>query len=85
MNKKQRSVLEAIFRNPVSGTIVFADIESLLVSIGCTKIERGNGSSVLFSFNDEMVSYHRPHPRKEAKHYQVRDTRVFLSAIGVTP
>jgi len=85
MNKKQRTTLAAVFRDPVSGTIVFADIEALLVAAGCTKIERGNGSSVIFSFDGQIVSFHRPHPRKEAKHYQVRDARAFLIQIGVTP
>jgi hypothetical protein len=32
-----------------------------------------------------VASFHRPHPDKEAKQYQVRDARAFLKRIGVTP
>ncbi len=31
-----------------------------------------------------MITFHRPHPRKEAKPYQVRDARKFLEQIGET-
>jgi len=33
----------------------------------------------------EIVTFHRPHPGKEAKWYQVRDARDFLERIKVTP
>ena len=32
-----------------------------------------------------IASFHRPHPAKEAKRYQLRDARDFLVRIGVTP
>lgn len=32
-----------------------------------------------------IASFHRPHPEKEAKRYQVRDAREFLIQIGVKP
>ena len=66
------------------GTIDWADIESLLVAVGCAVIE-GNGSRVRFSFAAEVESFHRPHPAKEAKRYQVRTAREFLLRIGVEP
>lgn len=81
---KQRKTLAAISREPVSGTIDWADIESLLVAVGCAVIE-GNGSRVRFSFAAEVESFHRPHPAKEAKRYQVRAAREFLLRIGVKP
>ncbi len=31
------------------------------------------------------IPYHRPHPGKEAKRYQVRNAREFLTRAGVTP
>ena len=35
---------------------------------------------------DEIIaSFHRPHPKKEAKPYQVRDARTFLRQLGVEP
>jgi hypothetical protein len=84
MNSKHRKTLAAIFKEPVSGTIDWADIESLLLAAGCTLIE-GNGSRVRFSFANEVESFHRPHPAKEAKRYQVRAARDFLLRIGVRP
>ncbi|CAN7483642.1 type II toxin-antitoxin system HicA family toxin [Pararhizobium sp. LjRoot235] len=84
MNSKHRKTLAAIFKEPVSGTIDWADIESLLVAVGCTVIE-GNGSRVRFSFATDVESFHRPHPAKEAKRYQVRAARDLLLRIGVNP
>ena len=45
----------------------------------------GNGSRVRFAKDGIVASFHRPHPEKEAKRYQVRDAREFLSKIGVRP
>jgi hypothetical protein len=84
MNSKQKRVLAAIFEDPVSGSIEWRDIERLFVAVGC-KIIEGNGSRVRFVHGDVIASFHRPHPGKEAKRYQVRDAREFLSQIGVRP
>ena len=61
-----------------------AKIESLLVALGA-KVSEGNGSRVRFEINQVVASFHRPHPDKEAKVYQVRDAMAFLIAVGVTP
>jgi hypothetical protein len=84
MNSKQRKTLAAVFADPVSGSIEWRDIENLLVASGCRVIE-GDGSRVRFNFNGAIASFHRPHPNKEAKRYQVREARAFLTQIGVTP
>ena len=84
MNSKQRKTLAAVFREPVAGTITWADIESLLLAAGASLIE-GSGSRVRFHKDDEVESFHRPHPAKEAKRYQVRAARDFLERIGVRP
>jgi HicA toxin of bacterial toxin-antitoxin, len=84
MNSKHRKTLASIFRNPVAGTIEWADIESLLIAAGATLIE-GSGSRVRFGKDGIVATFHRPHPAKEAKRYQVRNAREFLSRIGVTP
>ena len=83
MNSKQRKTLTAVFANPVSANIEWSDIEGLLLAAGCTLIE-GNGSRVRFVCKDVVASFHRPHPAKEAKRYQVRDAREFLIKIGIT-
>jgi hypothetical protein len=84
MNSKHRKTLEAVFTDPMSGTIAWADVESLLVAAGAEVIE-GRGSRVRFVKDGEVGTFHRPHPAKEAKRYQVRDARDFLERIGVIP
>jgi len=84
MNSKQRRTLAAIFADPVPATVAFTDIEALLIAVGCKVIE-GRGSRVRFCFGDDIETFHRPHPAKEAKRYQVRAARAFLTKIGVKP
>lgn len=84
MNSKHRETLAAIFTDPVSGTIEWAGVESLLLAAGARLIE-GRGSRVRFEKDGEVATFHRPHPAKEAKRYQVRDARDFLERIGVRP
>lgn len=84
MNSKQRKALAAIFTDPVSGTIEWAMIENLLLAVGCRVIE-GSGSRVRFEKDGEIESFHRPHPAKEAKRYQVRAAREFLIRLGIEP
>lgn len=84
INSKQIKTLAAIFANPTAANLEWARIESLLVAVGCAVIE-GNGSRVKFCHGSTIASFHRPHPAKEAKAYQVDDARNFLILIGVTP
>lgn len=84
MNKKQRATYDAIFTNPVSKSLEWARIESLFMSEGA-KVKEAPGSGVRFELNGAFASFHRPHPQKEAKPYQVRDARAFLEAAGVKP
>ncbi|MES2871874.1 MAG: type II toxin-antitoxin system HicA family toxin [Pseudomonadota bacterium] len=84
MNSKQTSTLKAIFEKPVPNTLEWARIESLFMGVGARTTE-GSGSRVRFELNDVIGTFHRPHPDKEAKPYQVRDARSFLEQAGVTP
>ncbi len=84
MNSKQRKTLEAIFSNPVPSSLEFKRLESLFLALGA-KVVEGSGSRVRFVLNDVVVSFHRPHPHKEAMPYQVRDARAFLQQAGVKP
>ncbi len=84
MNSKHARTLKAVFKNPVSASVAWADIESLLVSVGCEVVE-GSGSRVRFVMNGEVETFHRPHPAKEAKRYQVRAARDYLIRLGVKP
>jgi hypothetical protein len=47
-------------------------------------VNRGD-SMVSFFLNNERADFHRPHPAKEAKPYQVRCAREFLNLAGVKP
>jgi HicA toxin of bacterial toxin-antitoxin, len=84
MNSKQARTLAAIFAVPTSSAIEWAAIEGLLLAAGCQMIE-GNGSRVRIVLWGVVASFHRPHPAKEAKQYQVRDAREFLVKLGVKP
>ena len=84
MNTKQRKILAAIFGKPVSNSLVWSDIEGLFLAIGCRMIE-GDGSRVGFRRDGCRADFHRPHPGKEAKPYQVRAARDFLEMLGVRP
>jgi len=82
MNGKQKRTFRAICAEPTSGTIEWASIESLLVAVGCRVIE-GSGSRVRFERDGMVETFHRPHPAKDAKRYQVRAARAYLIRLGV--
>lgn len=84
MNRRQKRTLEKIFTNPVLRNIEWRRIESLLVDLDCELIE-GSGSRVGFKKGDLRADFHRPHPGKEAKPYQVRAVREFLHKLEVEP
>jgi hypothetical protein len=84
MNAKHRKTLKSIFANPVSKSIDWKAIENLFLAIGVDCVE-GRGSRVRFYKDNVVASFHRPHPAKEAKPYQVKDARKFLIQLGVTP
>lgn len=76
--------MEAIFSHPTPGTLEWRRIEALFVALEAQVIE-GDGSRVAFILNGEKGDFHRPHPGKEAKRYQVRNARDFLIRAGVEP
>jgi len=84
MNNAARKTLIAIFRNPVLRTIEWREIAKLMNAIGAKEIY-GNGSRVRFVLNNLVLLMHRPHPEKEVKPYQVKDTRTFLEGAKITP
>ena len=84
MNSKYKRTLAAIFTDPISVSIEWKDIESLFVTLEVDVIE-GRGSRVRFHKDGVIATFHRPHPKKEAKPYQVKDARAFLKQLGVQP
>jgi HicA toxin of bacterial toxin-antitoxin, len=83
MNSRHRKTLQAVFKDPVSGTIRWDEVEALLIAAGARLIE-GNGSRIRFDANGETETFHRPHPEKEAKRYQIKAARAYLVRLGVT-
>jgi hypothetical protein len=84
MNSKQQKTLEGIFAEPIKSAINWADIESLLLSLGAIPKE-GAGSRVGFSLNGVDIVVHRPHPQKETDKGAVKSVRKFLVNAGVKP
>jgi hypothetical protein len=84
MSSTHRKTLEAIFSSPTPANLEWRKIEGLLVSLGAQVIE-GQGSRVRFQLNNIVATFHRPHPHKEAKPYQVRDAKTFLEQAGIKP
>ena len=84
MNTKHRKTLQALFARPTSASVVFADIEALVIALGGTVAER-EGSRVRIVLLGEYWRCHRPHPGKEAKRYQVEELRELLERLGIKP
>jgi hypothetical protein len=82
MNAAQRKTLEAIFSTPVPLALEWQCVETGFVHLGARLIE-GDGSRVRFMLNDVVGIFHRPHPARQAKRYQVRDARAFLEKAGI--
>lgn len=83
MNSQHRKTLCAIFSQPVAANLEWRRVEALFLALGAEMAE-GSGSRVAFVLNGKRADFHRPHPGKEAKRYQVRAAREFLAAAGVS-
>jgi len=84
MKSTRRKTLGLIFGKHVPTRLKWQRIEALFLALGAQAIE-GRGSRVRFELNGIIATFHRPHPYKEAKAYQVRDARKFLEQAGVKP
>ena len=84
MKAVHQRTLMSIFANPTPTNLAWRQIEALFVALGAQVIE-GRGSRVRFELGGVIATFHRPHPHKEAKPYQVRDAREFLTQAGIKP
>jgi hypothetical protein len=84
MHSRHSKTLAALHRQPTPANVEWAAIEALLLAVGCQLVE-GSGSRVRVVKDGMVESFHRPHPEKEAKRYQVRAARDYLARLGVTP
>ena len=82
MKTKHRKVLQSVFETPVNASIVWKDIEALLLALGA-ELSEGRGSRVRVALNGIRAVFHRPHPRKEADKGAVVSVRRLLKEAGV--
>ena len=84
MKTKHIKILRAIFSRPTPRNISWLDIEKLLSALGADVVNRG-GSVVTFRMQERIITFHRPHPQKEAKVLMVKRVRQFLELVGIKP
>lgn len=84
MKKKHRKTLKRLFDRPVSGSILWRDIEALFVALGAEISEREGSRVGVFLFGEVRV-FHRPHPSPETDKGAVASIRNWLQQNGVEP
>lgn len=84
LNSKQTKTKCAIFAQPTPKNITWDEVVSLLLALGCKKIEKG-GSATAFKIGGNTLTLHRPHPENTLKTYKVWLTKNFLLQIGEAP
>ena len=84
MRRKHKRTLELIFHRPVSGNILWQDIESLFVELGA-QIEEREGSRILVRLFGERRVFHRPHPSPDTDKGALESVRRWLDDNGVRP
>jgi hypothetical protein len=81
MNSKHLKTLHSI-RSKERKSINWDDIEKMMIALGATTRE-SRGSGATFTLNNYSFAFHRPHPEKEAKPYQIKQLKQFLIKVGV--
>ena len=84
MNKKQRKIYDAIFREPMTNNILWDDVITLIKARGGTATEEDN-RGVRFDVNKLSLNIHSPHPQKQLKRYQIKAIREFLFKARINP
>lgn len=83
MNRKHRQTLSSIFHSPVLASIVWSDIEKMIIALG-GEVHEASGSRVQIRLNGIRSVFHRPHPQKETDKGAVKDMSRFLLEAGVS-
>jgi hypothetical protein len=84
MKRKSAKTLALIFARPVSGSIKWRDIESLLVDLGA-KVSEREGSRIGVRLFGEVRVFHRPHPSPDTDKGALESIRKWLNENGVHP
>lgn len=82
LNKKHQKTLDAILAMPVQASIVWKDVQALLIALGA-EITEGSGSRTRIALQDRKAVFHRPHPKKEMDKGAVVAMKRFLLETGV--
>ena len=82
--KKHRRTLQSIFERPTRANIRWLDIEQFFKAAGA-EISEGSGPRVHIKLGNQIKTFHRPHPGKEAKRYAIEAVRIFLQDHPITP
>jgi hypothetical protein len=83
LSSKHQATLQTVFDEPIRGSILWKDIEGLLLALGA-EISEGRGSRVRMVLNGVRAVFHRPHPQKETDKCAVRSMRRFLNEAGIS-
>lgn len=81
MNAKHQKIFDQIFKDPISSSVKWDDIENLFIHLGA-HVTEGRGSRVRFELNDIKAIFHRPHPRRETDKGALKSVRRFLENAG---
>jgi hypothetical protein len=73
---------QAIFKYPILSSILWSDIEAMLLALGA-ELSEGRGSRVRIVLRGVRAVFHRPHPAKETDRGAVKSMRRFLQEAGV--
>ena len=81
MSKKVK-LLKKFLKVPPKKDLTFEELESLLLSCGCKKVE-GKGSAVKFYHKDKdlLINLHKPHPGNILKVYLIKQIHPKLKEI----
>jgi hypothetical protein len=82
VNNKNKKTLEKVFKDPVSPSIPWRDIEKLFLALG-GEVTEGSGSRVRIKLRAVFAVFHRPHPEKVTDKGAVKSVRKFLINSGV--
>ena len=80
----KEKLLRKLFQKKLPRNFTKKDLESLMSSCGCVKVQGGRGSGIRFyhEATGRILAFDEPHPENELYPYQVRMTRRFLIEIG---
>jgi len=84
MNKRQHRTLKRIYSRPVSGSIPWKEIESLMKALGA-EVEERAGSRVAVVWKGEVRVFHRPHPSPDTDKGAVASVKKWLESHEVMP